>query len=128
MKTSYRGLTELNITPLLDLVFVLLVIFIIATPQLMNSLEMSLPSNQAKVQSLTPEPLRVLVLGKGRIQINAREFNLDELKAELANRRAKTPQLTVIVQTSADAEYQALVDVLEVISQAGISHVGLTLS
>ena len=49
-KTSQRGhgtMNELNITPLLDLVFVLLVIFIITTPQLMNNLEMNLPSRQA---------------------------------------------------------------------------------
>jgi len=57
-KTSRRGhstLMELNITPLLDLVFVLLVIFIITTPQMINSLEMSLPPQTAAPGSGRPE-------------------------------------------------------------------------
>ncbi len=58
-KTSRRGhstLNELNITPLLDLVFVLLVIFIITTPQMVNSLEMALPVRQtAAAESQRPK-------------------------------------------------------------------------
>ena len=58
-KTSKRGhstMNELNITPLLDLVFVLLVIFIITTPQMVNNLEMTLPSGKPPPRTNEPKP------------------------------------------------------------------------
>ena len=54
-RSQHSSLTELNITPLLDLVFVLLVIFIITTPQMMNNLEMNLPSGTPPPQTENPK-------------------------------------------------------------------------
>jgi biopolymer transport protein ExbD len=60
-KRSHGTMSELNITPLLDLVFVLLVIFIITTPQMMNNLEINLPSGKPPVQKPKVEPTRIEV-------------------------------------------------------------------
>ena len=75
-KTCQRGhstMNELNITPLLDLVFVLLVIFIITTPQMINSLEMTLPSGQtaaARSQQAQAQDQPIVVDDKGRVFLN----------------------------------------------------------
>ena len=75
-KTSRRGhstMNELNITPLLDLVFVLLVIFIITTPQMVNSLEMALPSGKpppANPDAPKPKINRIVVDEKGQVFLN----------------------------------------------------------
>ena len=126
-KTSHShhsSLSELNITPLLDLVFVLLVIFIITTPQLMNNLELALPSG--KTDSSKPaEPARIRVIGRNQIQLDFRSLTLAEFKAELAKRKAAQPDLAVIVEGTDTANYQAVVDVLEVIQQLSIAQVGL---
>ena len=73
-KTTKRGhgtMNELNITPLLDLVFVLLVIFIITTPQLMNNLEMNLPSGKKPPQTNEkPKINKIAVDAQGQITLN----------------------------------------------------------
>lgn len=119
------GLSELNITPLMDLVFVLLVIFIITTPQLMNHIEMVLPSNQAAPKTNKMEPLKLFISKAGVIQIGAKNFTLEKLKSELLGLKNANPSLSIIVRGADSVDYQAVVDVLEVISAAGITQVGL---
>ena len=98
-KTSKRGhgtMTELNITPLLDLVFVLLVIFIITTPQLMNNLEINLPSGKPQVQKPKVEPTRIEVSGQGQISLDNVSVTAAELKAKLTALKAADPELGVV--------------------------------
>lgn len=129
MKIAFRShhstLAELNITPLLDLVFVLLVIFIITTPQLMNNLELALPAGKAHSPQ-TIGPTHIRVLGHNQILLEARRLTLKEFKIELASRKARQSELAVIVEGGDRAEYQAVVDVLEVLQQLNITQVGLT--
>src|ERR1700704_775407 len=87
-KTSRRGhstMNELNITPLLDLVFVLLVIFIITTPQMVNSLEMALPSGKPPppADSNAPKPKinRIVVDEKGQVFLNDQPISDASLKS-----------------------------------------------
>src|SRR5215475_3182834 len=87
-KATRRGhgsLTELNITPLLDLVFVLLVIFIITTPQMMNNLEMTLPSGKPLPlqNELKPQIHRILVDAQGRSFLDSQLFDMPALKERL---------------------------------------------
>jgi len=127
MKTRdhHVGLTELNITPLMDLVFVLLVIFIITTPQLMNHIEMVLPSNQTTPQTNKVEPLKLFISKQGAIQIGVKMFTLDELKTELLRQKNLNSSLSMVVRGADAIDYQTVVDVLEVISASGITQVGL---
>ena len=126
-KSTRRGhgtMTELNITPLLDLVFVLLVIFIITTPQLMNNLELALPSG--KTDSPKPaEPARIRVVGRNQLQLDSRSLTFAEFKTELARRKAAQPEISVVVEGAEHADYQSVVNVLEVVQQLDITQVGL---
>ncbi|HZR16505.1 MAG TPA: biopolymer transporter ExbD [Verrucomicrobiae bacterium] len=125
-KGSHSSLNELNITPLLDLAFVLLVIFIITTPQLSNDLEMTLPS--AKKTNLPPKPpkvARILVDLRGKITMDAQPFELPALKQTLTTMYAKDAETAVVVRGAADTDYQYVINVLDIVQQVGITKVGL---
>src|SRR5277367_3035111 len=125
-KTSRRGhstMNELNITPLLDLVFVLLVIFIITTPQMINSLEMSLPSSQKPPppDPNKPKVNRVVVDENGAVFLN-NEFVPDaSLMAKFKTLLAEDPDPKVVVKGSDDVEYQGMIKVLDALQQLNIT-------
>ena len=126
-KSTHSSLNELNITPLLDLAFVLLVIFIITTPQLSNDLEMNLPSpkkNEEKPKT-PPKLNRLNVDAGGRITLNDQEVQLPALKQLLVDLKAADPETPVVVKGAADVDYQRVISVLDLLQQADITKVGL---
>jgi biopolymer transport protein ExbD len=128
-KTSKRAqstMHELNITPLLDLVFVLLVIFIITTPQMMNNLEMTLPSGKPPPPSKEkPKINKIAVAANGQITLNEQPVTAAELKADLKAMKSSDPDLKVVVRGADEADYQNMVAVLDVLQQLDITKVGL---
>lgn len=128
-KTSRRGhgtMNELNITPLLDLVFVLLVIFIITTPQLMNNLEMTLPSGKPPPPKKDkPKITRIEIDAGSHITLNGQAVTANELKEKLTALKADNPDMPVVVKGSDDVEYQGMVIVLDTLQQLDITKVGL---
>jgi biopolymer transport protein ExbD len=126
-KSTHSSLNELNITPLLDLAFVLLVIFIITTPQLSNDLEMNLPSpkkNEEKPKT-PPKFNRLNVDSTGRITLNDQAVELPALKQLLVDLKAADPETPVVVRGSSDVDYQRVISVLDLLQQADITKVGL---
>ena len=125
-KGHHSSLNELNITPLLDLAFVLLVIFIITTPQLSNDLEMNLPQPKKNEppRATPPKINRILVAANGRITLNDQVYELAGLKQTLLSMKASDPQLAVVLRGSAEVDYQHVVGVLDVLQQADVK-VGL---
>jgi biopolymer transport protein ExbD len=125
-KGHHSSLNELNITPLLDLAFVMLVIFIITTPQLSNDLEMNLPSPK---KPNTPPPKakinRILVETSGRVILNDQPVELPTLKKTLIAMKATDPETSVVVKGAADVDYQRVISVLDLLQQADITKVGL---
>ncbi len=125
-RAHHSTLAELNITPLLDLVFVLLVIFIITTPQLSNDLEMNLPSpKKNNTPSPPPKVNRILVDATGRITLNDRLVEFAALKQTLAALKAGDPDASVVVRGAAEVDYQHVIGVLDVLQQVDITKVGL---
>jgi biopolymer transport protein ExbD len=120
-------MNELNITPLLDLVFVLLVIFIITTPQMMNNLEMTLPSGKPppKTDQPKPKPNNIVVDAKGQTFLNDQPVTIPELKSQLQQLQAQNPDLIVVVKGADDVQYQNMVSVLDILQQLDITKVGL---
>ena len=128
-KTTKRGhgtMHELNITPLLDLVFVLLVIFIITTPQLMNNLEMTLPSGKPPPPKQDkPKVSRIEVAAGGQITLDGETVTAAQLKEKLAVLKAENPDLPVVVKGADEVEYQGMVVVLDTLRQLDITKMGL---
>jgi biopolymer transport protein ExbD len=131
-KTSQRGhstMNELNITPLLDLVFVLLVIFIITTPQMVNSLEMSLPSGKPppppKANQPKPKINHILVDDKGQVFLNDAPVADTALKSTFQALKAQDPDPKVVVKGADEVDYQNMIKVLDALQQLDITKVGL---
>ena len=128
-KTSKRGhstMNELNITPLLDLVFVLLVIFIITTPQLVNNLEINLPSGKKPPADHKPKPpTRIDVSAAGQITLNDEAVTLPQLKEQLRQLKTDNPDLGVVVKGADDVDYQIMVNVMDTLRQLDITKMGL---
>ena len=126
-QSHHSTLNELNITPLLDLAFVLLVIFIITTPQLVNNLEMNLPSAQIPPPtSVKPKPPgRIVVAPDGGVSLNGRSLSPTQLREALTALKAADPEIALVVSGSREADYQHVVTVLDLIHQLQITKVGL---
>ena len=131
-KTTKRGhgiLNELNITPLLDLVFVLLVIFIITTPQMVNSLTMTLPSGKKlpppQNPADPPKINRIVVDDVGHVFLNDVSVPDDQIRERLLALKAEDPDPKVVVKGSDIVDYQHVIKVLDALQQLDISKVGL---
>ena len=130
-KTSRRAhstLNELNITPLLDLVSVLLVIFIITTPQMVNSLEMALPSGKpppANPNEPKPRVNRILVDEKGQVFLNDALVADAKLKEALRALKTDDPDPRIVVKGADNVDYQSMIKVLDALQQLEITKIGL---
>jgi biopolymer transport protein ExbD len=126
-KSHHGSLNELNITPLLDLAFVLLVIFIITTPQLTNNLEMNLPSATPPPQldKPPPPPRRIVVAETGRITYNSQEMDLALLRTTLTREKIEDPEMAIVVSGSSNTDYQYVVGVLDLLQQLDLTKIGL---
>jgi biopolymer transport protein ExbD len=125
-QSQHSSLNELNITPLLDLAFVLLVIFIITTPQLVNNLEMNLPSGKTPPPTAEKPKLNYIVVNTaGKISLNNIELTLPALKESLAKLKQSDPELAVVVRGATEVDYQSVIGVLDVLQQVEITKVGL---
>jgi biopolymer transport protein ExbD len=130
-KISQRGhstLNELNITPLLDLVFVLLVIFIITTPQMVNSLEMALPSGKpplANPNAPKPKIHHIVVDEKGQVTLDGAIVPDAQLKESLRSLKAADPDPKIVVKGADNVEYQSMIKVLDALQQLEITKIGL---
>ena len=123
--TAHETLTELNITPLLDLAFVLLVIFIITTTPIVNDLDLKLP-NSAKHQKDPPRKANyITVEAGGQLWINKKSVDLDGLHATLVGLRVDDPDLSVIVRGDGKTKYGQIRAVLDICQQANVVKVDL---
>jgi biopolymer transport protein ExbD len=124
-QSHHSSLNELNITPLLDLVFVLLVIFIITTPQMMNNLEMTLPSGTPPKTNDKPKISHITVDEKGNIFLDDQFVTLQDLRDKLVAIKQTQPDPSVVVKGADDVDYQHMVSVLDILQQLNITKVGL---
>lgn len=123
--TKHHTLTELNITPLLDLAFVLLVIFIITTAPPVNDINIALPSATSRPKEAPPKANYITVDNAGKVFLNMVEMNDDQLLKTLVEFRKQDPELNIVVRGDHRIQYQKIVGVLDVLVSANVSKVGL---
>ncbi len=126
-RSQHSSLNELNITPLLDLAFVLLVIFIITTPQLVNNLELNLPS--AQVPPPRPKepakPNQLVVAATGTVSLNGQPLTFEQLRGSLTAMKNANPDVALVIKGARDTDYQHVIRVLDLIQQLDITKMGL---
>ena len=124
-KTAHHSLTELNITPLLDLAFVLLVIFIITTIPPVNDLDLKLPTAAKRLKDPPRKANYITVQADGIIYLNKKQLDTTRMLQTLIDLRVDDPDLNVIVRGDSQTKYKQIRAVLDVCQQANISKVDL---
>src|ERR1700690_3516553 len=124
-KSAHHSLTELNITPLLDLAFVLLVIFIITTIPPVNDLDLKLPSAAKRLKDPPRKANYITVQADGTIYLNKRPVEVAEMLQTLIGLRMDDPDLNVIVRGDSQTKYKQIRAVLDVCQQANLPKVDL---
>ena len=126
-RSGHTAMAELNVTPLLDLAFVLLIIFIITTPLLESNIPLSLPvGSDHNNQPPDPKSIRTVSIDKGgRVYLESKPIELPVLEQELAAFRRNTPDAAVVVRADKSLRYQQVVDVMDVLQRAQISRMHL---
>jgi biopolymer transport protein ExbD len=123
--SAHHTLTELNITPLLDLAFVLLVIFIITTTPIVNDLDLSLPTASKHQKDPPRKANYVTVEADGKIWLNKTPVDLAGLQETLVGLRMGDPDLSVIVRGDGKAKYRQIRAVMDACQQANVVKVDL---
>ncbi|HTI98641.1 MAG TPA: biopolymer transporter ExbD [Dongiaceae bacterium] len=123
--SHHHALAEMNITPLLDLAFVLLVIFIITTTPVVNDLDVQLPHAATRPKEAKPKLNYVTVDNAGKIYLNQQEVAASELQEKVAGLRLDNPDLNIIIRGSAKTKYQNIVNVMDALQQANVGKVNL---
>ena len=124
-KSVHHSLTELNITPLLDLAFVLLVIFIITTIPPVNDLVLKLPSAVKRLKDPPRKANYITVQADGTIYLNKKPVAVAEMLQTLIGLRMDDPDLNVIVRGDGQTKYKQIRAVLDVCQQANLPKVDL---
>lgn len=119
---SDEVLSEINITPMVDVMLVLLVVFIITAPLMTNSIKVNLPDTETTVQIEEPKkPLVLSIDDQGRIYLDKDEYSLDVIESELANRKLQDPEIRLNLNADETVPYGTVAKVMVLIEKAGIS-------
>ena len=116
---------DINITPMLDLAYVLLVIFIIMTTASVQGIKVDLPKASAVVSLSKPQTQVITVANNGNIYLNAYPVSMQDLENRLRTQKALTPEFPIVLKGDAAVQYAKVMDVLDMLRQLELSQVGL---
>jgi biopolymer transport protein ExbD len=125
-RQSLSSLSEINITPLLDLAFVLLIIFMITTPLLENSMSLIIPSSAAKNSAVTSSQVQTVSIDRNEaIRLNNKPVDLEALNAQLVELKRANPDVAVVIRPDRDLPVQKLITLMDALQRAQIMKVGI---
>ena len=123
---TLHTLTEINVTPLLDLAFVLLVIFIITTPLMENSMNLVVPSSGQATQTVDRSQVQTVSIDKDEVlRLNDEVVDPATLETRLIALRAQKPDAAVVIRPHKELPVQKFIDVMDILQRAKISKVGV---
>ena len=125
-RNSLSTLSEINITPLLDLAFVLLIIFMITTPLLENSMSLVIPSSGAASTPVNASQVQTISIDRNEaISLNNHVVDLDSLSAQLIQLKQANPDVAVVIRPDRELPVQKLVSLMDALQRAEITKVGI---
>ena len=116
---------QINVVPMLDLAYVLLVIFIIMTTASVQGIKVNLPKASNTPSLAKPQTKAITITEGGQIFLDAYPVSLDELRTQLAALKAANPELPVVVKGDTVVQYGRVMEVLELLGQLDITQLGL---
>lgn len=125
-RQSLSTLSEINITPLLDLAFVLLIIFIITTPLLENSVNLAIPTSGAANAAVDPSKVQTVSIDRlEAIKFNNEPVDAATLTMRLTTLKAANPEVAVVIRPDRELPVQKLVALMDILQRAQITKVGI---
>ena len=116
---------EINITPMLDLAYVLLVIFIIMTTASVQGIKVSVPKASSSVSLAKPKTKAISITNDGRVFLDAFPVTMSELESQLRSYKAITPEFPVVIKGDKTAQYGRIIEVLDICGKLQITQLGL---
>jgi len=127
MKVEEEGKVydDINITPMLDVAYVLLLIFIIMTTATVQGIMVNLPKASATPALAKPKTKAISITQDGTIYLDTYPVSIEELETRLGQYKAATPDLPVVLKADASIQYEKVIEVLDVVTRLEISQLGL---
>ncbi len=116
---------DINITPMLDVAYVLLLIFIIMTTATVQGITVNLPKASSTPSLSKPKTKAISITKDGTVYLDTYPISLSDLETRLGQYKAATPDLPVVVKADADVQYQKVIEVLDIVTRLQISQLGL---
>ena len=116
---------EINVTPMLDLAYVLLVIFIIMTTASVQGIKVNLPKASATPSLAKPTTKAITITDDGKIFLDTYPVTMAELESRLREYKSANPNFPVVIKGDAKVEYEKVIDVLDLLGRLNISQLGL---
>lgn len=116
---------DINVTPMLDLAYVLLVIFIIMTTASVQGIKVDLPKASNTPSLAKPKTKAITINEQGQLFLDAYPVTLAELETRLAQYKAADPELPVVVKGDARVQYDKVIEVLDLVGRLEITQLGL---
>jgi biopolymer transport protein ExbD len=125
-RAGLTTLSEINITPLLDLAFVLLIIFMITTPLLENSMNLSIPSSGATNQPINSSQVQTVSIDRDEtIRFNNQVVDLETLTTQLIQLKQANPEVAIVIRPDRELPVQKLITLMDTLRRAQITKVGI---
>jgi biopolymer transport protein ExbD len=125
-RNNLTTLSEINITPLLDLAFVLLIIFMITTPLLENSVNLVIPSSGAANPPVNPSQVQTISIDRAEvIKLNTEQIAPETLATRLAELKRANPDVAIVIRPDRELPVQKLVGLMDALQRAQIAKVGI---
>jgi biopolymer transport protein ExbD len=125
-RESLSTLSEINITPLLDLAFVLLIIFMITTPLLENSMSLVIPSSGATNSPINSSQVQTLSIDRREtIRFNNQVMDLETLTTQLIQLKQANPDVAIVIRPDRELPVQKLIALMDTLRRAQITKVGI---
>jgi biopolymer transport protein ExbD len=125
-RNNLSSLSEINITPLLDLAFVLLIIFMITTPLLENSMSLVIPSSGAPNSPVKSSQVQTISIDRTEtIRLNNQIVETDALTAQLVELKRANPDMAIVIRPDRELPVQKLVTLMDALQRAEITKVGI---
>jgi biopolymer transport protein ExbD len=125
-RSNFSTLSEINVTPLLDLAFVLLIIFMITTPLLENSMNLVIPSSSAANAPISKAQVQSISIDRDEtIRINNEIVDSDSLTARLLELKRANADVAIVIRPDRELPVQKLVTLMDSLQRAQITKVGI---
>jgi biopolymer transport protein ExbD len=125
VKSGTEPYDDINITPMVDLTFVLLIIFIIMTTAARQGMKVDLPKASTAPSLEEPKTKAITITAEGQLYLDTYPVTMQELETQLASFRAADPDLPIVIKGDHSIQYQMVIDVLDLLGRLELTQVGL---